>query len=188
MPVNASIKLKVFQKDKYRCVECGANSDLTIDHIVPVSKGGSDLLHNLQTMCQSCNLKKSNKHTTFWQDILGFVRPIEMEILSKDLANMMVTKDKAIKQEVQSMTDKRLSEIEPKVKVYINELLKANPLTETGLKNSVEGYGKRSEERDKYLRHIIFLLCDKVEELERRLNWTHMTPEQRKADMDFKNF
>lgn len=33
----------------------------TIDHIVPVSLGGTNRLENLQTLCRSCNIKKSNK-------------------------------------------------------------------------------------------------------------------------------
>jgi DNA-directed RNA polymerase subunit RPC12/RpoP len=48
----------VFERDAYRCVTCGAHIDLTVDHIVPESKGGPTTLENLQTMCRSCNSKK----------------------------------------------------------------------------------------------------------------------------------
>jgi len=41
------------------CVVCGKPSD-TVDHIVPLSKGGSNELNNLQPMCRSCNSKKSD--------------------------------------------------------------------------------------------------------------------------------
>lgn len=40
------------------CSECGATDDLTIDHITPLSRGGTDDIDNLRFLCQSCNSKK----------------------------------------------------------------------------------------------------------------------------------
>lgn len=63
-PFTKSIRHEVFKRDDYRCVECGAtNQDvrLHVDHIIPVSQGGSDELDNLQTLCEDCNLAKSNR-------------------------------------------------------------------------------------------------------------------------------
>lgn len=55
---------EVFKRDGYKCVECGASKDdgatLHVDHKVPVSKGGTDELDNLQTLCSDCNLNKSD--------------------------------------------------------------------------------------------------------------------------------
>jgi 5-methylcytosine-specific restriction endonuclease McrA len=46
-------------KFQNRCLCCG-NSDLklTVDHIVPISKGGANYIENIQPLCKSCNSKK----------------------------------------------------------------------------------------------------------------------------------
>ena len=38
-----------------RCLACGSDEHLAIDHVVPVSKGGPDRVENLQTLCRRCN-------------------------------------------------------------------------------------------------------------------------------------
>lgn len=61
------IKLKLAARDGAKCRYCHATDNLHIDHINPVSKyqnrGFNDVneIDNLQLLCQSCNLKKSNK-------------------------------------------------------------------------------------------------------------------------------
>jgi 5-methylcytosine-specific restriction endonuclease McrA len=51
----------VFDRDGRACIECGTTERLTIDHIAPVSLGGSDDISNLQTLCGSCNSRKGNR-------------------------------------------------------------------------------------------------------------------------------
>jgi 5-methylcytosine-specific restriction endonuclease McrA len=51
---------RVYARDGHLCRHCGATAYLEIDHIHPVSKGGTNDLENLQVLCQTCNLKKFN--------------------------------------------------------------------------------------------------------------------------------
>ena len=54
----------IFQRDGWRCVFCGyvgTAFDLTADHAIPVSRGGTDAVSNLQTTCSGCNAQKGNK-------------------------------------------------------------------------------------------------------------------------------
>lgn len=43
------------------CVSCESINDLSIDHVIPISKGGNNIKSNVQILCKSCNSKKSNK-------------------------------------------------------------------------------------------------------------------------------
>lgn len=49
---------RIFKRDGFKCVKCGANDDLKIDHIKPFVEGGKTEDDNLQTLCKSCNYKK----------------------------------------------------------------------------------------------------------------------------------
>jgi len=77
------LKLKTYQRDAFTCQlgihkDCSGNMSedyqkwkekkltrrrlqITVDHIVPISKGGKWELSNLQTACKPCNMKKGNK-------------------------------------------------------------------------------------------------------------------------------
>lgn len=43
------------------CAHCGITETLSVDHIIPVSRGGGDEIENLQCLCRSCNSKKHDK-------------------------------------------------------------------------------------------------------------------------------
>ncbi|TXJ60521.1 HNH endonuclease [Brachyspira aalborgi] len=64
--INYRIRFKVMQRDDFKCKICGASPAmqvgvlLHVDHIVPVAKGGQATMDNLQTLCQKCNLGKSD--------------------------------------------------------------------------------------------------------------------------------
>ena len=51
----------ILKRDGYRCQYCNAREDLTIDHVIPRSRGGRDTWKNLVTSCASCNIKKGNR-------------------------------------------------------------------------------------------------------------------------------
>jgi len=52
---------RIFRRDNHECVYCGSKKDLTIDHVIPRSRGGRNTWTNLVACCQKCNLKKGDK-------------------------------------------------------------------------------------------------------------------------------
>lgn len=54
---------------KNTCLACGRTDvKLTVDHIVPISKGGGDVASNIQPLCQQCNSSKNDKHIDYRPD------------------------------------------------------------------------------------------------------------------------
>lgn len=60
-PIPKDVVDTVWNRDGGKCVYCGSNENLHLDHIIPFSKGGDTSVENLQLLCQKCNLEKSNK-------------------------------------------------------------------------------------------------------------------------------
>lgn len=48
-------------KEQPYCLTCGSTTDLTVDHVVPKAKGGTDDRHNLVTMCRRHNSSKGSR-------------------------------------------------------------------------------------------------------------------------------
>ena len=56
------LRLAIFDRDGWRCVECGRAGRLECDHVRPVEDGGAWWAEtNLQTLCQRCHLDKSRR-------------------------------------------------------------------------------------------------------------------------------
>lgn len=60
-PITKVQRDRIIARDKGKCVECGSGHKIHIDHIVPVSKGGTSDDKNLRVLCKKCNLKKGNR-------------------------------------------------------------------------------------------------------------------------------
>ena len=51
----------LFARDGHKCVYCGSSGRLTLDHVVPRSRGGDSVWENVVTSCAPCNLRKGNR-------------------------------------------------------------------------------------------------------------------------------
>ena len=65
IPYNGVVytRKNVFLRDNYICQYCRKSNNLTIDHVIPTSRGGEDSWENVVTCCVRCNNKKGDKLT-----------------------------------------------------------------------------------------------------------------------------
>lgn len=60
---SATERVKIYNKGKGRCAICGKfvpYDSFTVDHIIPLAKGGTNAMDNLQVACSVCNLIKQD--------------------------------------------------------------------------------------------------------------------------------
>ncbi|CAA7399201.1 unnamed protein product [Spirodela intermedia] len=63
----------IFYRDSYTCQYCCSRENLTIDHVMPISRGGEWKWENLVTACSRCNSKKGQK--TLEQANMKLIKP-----------------------------------------------------------------------------------------------------------------
>ena len=55
------VRIAVWRRDGGKCVRCGSRENLEYDHIIPVSKGGSNTARNIELLCERCNREKRDR-------------------------------------------------------------------------------------------------------------------------------
>jgi hypothetical protein len=53
-----NVRIEVWRRDGGKCARCGSRDKLEYDHIVPISKGGSNTARNIELLCEKCNRSK----------------------------------------------------------------------------------------------------------------------------------
>jgi len=71
-------RLNLMRKYNYRCTYCGSEENLSVDHVIPLSKGGEDYIENLVIACRKCNSSKGNKELNRW---------LKSKIIQKDISS-----------------------------------------------------------------------------------------------------
>lgn len=126
-PIPGRLRHKVFQRDGYRCVECGATNKettLEVDHKIPVSKGGTNDINNLQTLCKACNRAK---HATIWEDDIVNLPPIEskrreIRQLKDEISKLNYTKNTTYSEEERIEINYKIRKCLERINILENEI------------------------------------------------------------------
>lgn len=113
--IKDSVRQSVLDRDGHRCIECHKTEndgvELTMDHVIPFSRGGETTEGNLVTLCATCNQGHGNQHHPHlfalaglhhgWDPtVLGFVSPATnindvLNAATRMSQNIMVSRCKA---------------------------------------------------------------------------------------------
>ena len=82
--------VQIFERDD-GCVYCRKETNLTIDHIIPLTKGGRNIYANLVIACVSCNCSKNNRDVFEWCNWKGYEVPEIVKLLLGGLNAIYIT-------------------------------------------------------------------------------------------------
>jgi CRISPR/Cas system Type II protein with McrA/HNH and RuvC-like nuclease domain len=137
--VSQKTRFDVFKRDGFTCQYCGCKSPeviLEVDHVTPVSKGGTNDFDNLITSCRKCNRGKSDNE----------VIPTELEVdwnnicsiwdKQSEVKNAIEDYKNKIKEELIKLRELNIGEIDNEIR-YINTIFE-NPLEDLNVKTKLE--------------------------------------------------
>lgn len=59
--IRKAVRIAIMDAFGHQCAYCKSPDDLTVDHIYPVAKGGTNKMENLQVLCRRCNSRKKDR-------------------------------------------------------------------------------------------------------------------------------
>ena len=123
------VRFEVLKRDKFTCQYCGRQAPdvvLNIDHITPVSKGGTNDITNLITSCWDCNSGKSNRELS--DDTTIKKQKAQLDLLQERREQLEMMRDWQMQ-----LTDETLSGAT--IVSDIMEKMTGHTLTKAGIKS-----------------------------------------------------
>jgi 5-methylcytosine-specific restriction endonuclease McrA len=84
--IPTATRASVMARDDYRCVYCGTNTSLTLDHVVPWIQGGDHDARNLVVACQTCNSIAGDRLFRVFSERITYVQARRAQLTPEQLA------------------------------------------------------------------------------------------------------
>ncbi len=125
-PISDKVKIFVWNRDGGKCVNCGSNEKLEYDHIIPLSKGGSNTARNIQLLCENCNRSKGANIVNEPVNETVIVKPsttVSLQELKDELAKINEVRDELDETLAQGeITEAKYKELVEKYRVEADNL------------------------------------------------------------------
>jgi len=104
MPIKKAIRDFIYNRDGNICLRCGTPDNLTIDHVIPLSKQGRNHKYNLQTLCYDCNQDKGDNIVDYrWIEDMPLTNFKFKEPIPKRINQFAEPKKKKLKEIVKEL-------------------------------------------------------------------------------------
>jgi hypothetical protein len=126
--ISDSLRYDILKRDSFKCTICGASSNegarLHVDHILPIAKHGKSIPSNLRTLCERCNIGKSDKleeHIIsdeildYGKSLIETEEPIKNEKVSR---KEIIPESDVVEDEIISQLKSLRSELSQKYRLY----------------------------------------------------------------------
>lgn len=173
--MTSQTRLRIYKRDGYKCKKCGTGSDLTIDHIIPVSKGGTNVDTNLRTMCRRCNEHRGNYTAKWWRALFWFLYTHrEAAALKNELRLELSTRAGSIKKEVsddmtakvKTILDNMNALIAQNKREHAQEIQGFTEKLDLEAEKLIDVIHERSLKRDRQIANALQDIFDRLESLE----------------------
>ena len=128
-PIPKTIRFEVFKRDKFTCQYCGKSAPdviLEIDHIKPVSKGGTNEILNLITACRDCNRGKTGRELSDNATVTRQKQQLDALQERREQLEMMLKWREALNQEEELEVDSVESLFDTNTKWAFSEIGRKN--------------------------------------------------------------
>ena len=107
MDIRNSEKAYIYRRDKKKCFYCEEKlkyRQITLDHYLPKSRGGTEVIYNLVLCCEDCNRLKGNKTPSNYKELIirlfkkavldGMIKGENLKISSRELQKELLKVNK----------------------------------------------------------------------------------------------